>query len=337
MRAAFITAPGPADTITAGDLPVPRRGPTDVLVAVEAAAVNPVDAFVRSGRWPTPLPLPFVVGRDLVGTVAEGDDAGLFAPGQRVWANSLGHAGRQGVTAGYAVVPADRLYRLPEGADPVQAVASLHPAATAFLGLHRRARVRAGDTVLAGGAAGSVGRCVVQFAALAGCRVIATARPQDHALCRRLGAASVFDYRDPDLSAAVLAAAPDGVDLHWDTSGQGPLSAAVELTRSGGRILVTAGREPHPPTSLWPLYTRDISVTGFVISRATAAELADAAGAISARLAAGGFGIDVTGVLPLERTAEAHARVEAGERGRLVIRVAPPPPPAPPPPAQQAR
>jgi NADPH:quinone reductase-like Zn-dependent oxidoreductase len=319
MRAAFITAPGPAETIAVAGLPVPQRGPTDVLVAVQAVAVNPVDTFVRAGRWPTPLPLPFVVGRDLVGTVAEGDDAGLFAPGERVWSNSLGHGGRQGAAAEFAVVPAGRLYRLPDGTDPVQAVASLHPAATAFLGLHRRAHVRAGDTVLIGGAAGSVGRCAVQFATRAGGRVIATARPPDHDLCRRLGADAVFDYRDPGLAEEVLAAAPDGVDLHWDTSGRGPLSGAVELTGPGGRILITAGRDPQPPASLWPLYTRDLTVTGFVISRATAADLADAAAAINARLANGGFGVDVSEVLPLARTAEAHARVEAGQPGRLVI------------------
>jgi NADPH:quinone reductase-like Zn-dependent oxidoreductase len=75
---------------------VPVPGPADVLVAVETVAVNQVDTHIRSGRWQTPMPFPFVVGRDLVGTVAEGDAAGIFAPGERVWASSLGHAGRQG-------------------------------------------------------------------------------------------------------------------------------------------------------------------------------------------------------------------------------------------------
>lgn len=322
MRAAYIPAPGPAEVITCGDLPVPARGPTDVLVATAAVAVNHVDTFVRSGRWPTPLPLPFVVGRDLTGTVAVGDDAGLLRPGERVWCNSLGHGGRQGAAAEYAVVPAARLYRLPDGVDPVRAVAALHPAATAFLGLHRRARVTAGDTVLVGGAAGSIGRCAVQFAAAAGCRVIATARPGDHDLCRRLGAGTVLDYRDPELADRVLAAAPGGVDLHWDTSGRVPLAVALGLVSPGGTILLTAGREPQPELSTWPLYTRDVTVTGFVISRATAADLAAAAVAINRRLRADGFAVEVADVLPLERTAEAHARVEAGQRGRIVIQVA---------------
>jgi NADPH:quinone reductase-like Zn-dependent oxidoreductase len=324
MRAAFITATGPPDAIVAGELPAPAPGPADVLVAVEAVAVNQVDTYIRGGRWRTAMPFPFVVGRDLVGTVAEGDRAGIFAPGDRVWANSLGYAGRQGATAEYAVVPADRLYRLPDNADPVAAVASLHPAATAFVGLHHRAHLRADQTVLVGGGAGSVGGCAVRLAAAAGARVIATARAEDHERCRRLGADAVFDYRDQALAEHVLSAAPGGVDVHWDTSGHGQLDSAAAMVRPGGRILVTAGRQPQPPTPWWPLYTRDISVIGFVISRATTAELADAARTINAHLTGPGFAVSVAGVLPLEETRQAHAEVESGRRGRLVIQVTAP-------------
>jgi NADPH:quinone reductase-like Zn-dependent oxidoreductase len=321
MRAAFVTAPGPPESIVIGELPVPVPGPADVLVAVEAVAVNQVDTHVRAGRWPTPMAFPFVVGRDLVGTVAWADQAGLFRLGERVWSNSLGYAGRPGATAQYAVVAADRLYRWPRGLPAEATVACLHPAATAYLGLWHRAKVRAGDTVLVGGAAGSIGRCVLALASAAGMRVVATARPSDHELCRRLGAAEVFDYQDPDLVSQVLSVVPDGVDLHWDTSGRGELSAAIAMARPGGQVLIIAGRDTQPPTSLWPMYTKDLSVTGFVISRATSAELASAARGINAQLSLSGFEVDVRDVLPLERTAEAHARLEAGQTGRLVIQV----------------
>ncbi len=123
MRAAYITELGPADAIRVGELPVPAIGPTDVLVRVEVVAVDPVDTMVRSGAYPTPTPFPFVVGRDLVGTVAVAPPgAAGFAPGDRVWCNSLGHGGRQGSFAGYAPVPAERLYHLPAAVDPVAEV-----------------------------------------------------------------------------------------------------------------------------------------------------------------------------------------------------------------------
>jgi hypothetical protein len=105
MRAAYVTELGAADAIRVGELPVPAAGPTDVLVRVEVVAVNPVDTMVRSGAYPTPTPFPFVIGRDLVGTVAvAAPGAAGFAPGDRVWCNSLGHGGRQGSFAEYAVV-----------------------------------------------------------------------------------------------------------------------------------------------------------------------------------------------------------------------------------------
>ncbi|MZD56159.1 alcohol dehydrogenase catalytic domain-containing protein, partial [Streptomyces sp. SID5606] len=162
MRAAYIDAVGPADAIRHGPLPVPPAGPTDVLVRVCAVAVDPVDTFVRSGAYATPLPLPFVVGRDLVGEVAHaGPGAAGFTPGQRVWCNSLGHAGRQGSFAEYAAVAADRLYAAPPGVDAEHLVAAAHPAASAWLALFRHGRLRAGETVYVGGGAGNVGGAAV--------------------------------------------------------------------------------------------------------------------------------------------------------------------------------
>jgi len=117
-------------------------------------AANPVDAFVRSGRYPTVVTFPFVLGRDLVGTVAAcGPDAG-FRVGDRVWANSLGHDGRQGTFAVYAAVPAERCYRLSGGIDPELAVAAAHPATTAYLAWFVHACLHAGQCVYLGGGAG---------------------------------------------------------------------------------------------------------------------------------------------------------------------------------------
>ena len=322
MRAAFFSEPGPAEAIVVGELPVPVPGPTDVLVAVEVAVINPVDTLIRSGRWPTLMPLPFVTGRDLVGTVTAASAGSGFAPGDRVWSNSLGHAGRQGACAEYAVVPGDRLYPLPDGAVAAEAAAAFHSAATAFIGLHHRARARAGQTILVGGAAGGIGSALVRFASEAGLRVIATARPGDHARCLDLGASAVFDFGDPGLAGQVLQVAPGGADIHWDTSGRMPLNAMEPMTASGGKIIVTAGAEPQPPgTSLLPIFTRDISVIGFVISLATTTELADAAHAINRHLASGGLTTTTASVIPLGKTAEAHALVESRQPARAIIQI----------------
>jgi len=112
---------------------VPSPGPTDVLVRVEMVAANPVDTFIRSGRYPTPTPFPFVVGRDLIGTIAAAGDGSHFSAGDEVWCNSLGHEGRRGSFAEYAVAPQERCDRMPPGVDRAVLVAIAHPAATAYL------------------------------------------------------------------------------------------------------------------------------------------------------------------------------------------------------------
>lgn len=198
-----------------------------------------------------------------------------------------------------------------------------HSAATAFIGLHHRAGARTGQTILVGGAAGGIGTALVRFASEAGLRVIATARPGDHARCRELGAEAVFDFDDLTLADRVLEAAPGGVDIHWDTSGRMPLNSLAAMTAFGGKIMVTTGAGPQPAgTSLLPVLTRDITLIGFIISLATAAELADAAHAINRHLPGGGFpAMKGTAAMPLEKAAEAHALIETRQISRALIEI----------------
>ncbi|UQW99955.1 NADPH:quinone reductase [Streptomyces sp. RerS4] len=326
MRAAYIDELGPPDVIRHGELPPPVPGDDEVLVDVEVTAVNHVDTFVRSGAWRTPVPFPFVIGRDLVGTVvAAGPGAPGFAPGDRVWCNSLGHAGRQGAAAERVAVPVDRLYHLPAGVDAVDAVALAHPAATAHLALFTHGRVRSGETVLVLGAAGNVGSAAVVMAARAGARVIAVASGRDAAYVRSLGASHAVDYRADDVPALIREVAPDGVDLHIDTSGRNDLETAVDLLASRGRIVILAGLRTRPVLPAGALYLQDRSVHGFAISHARASELADAAANINRLLAEGVLKPHATEVLPLSEAGTAHRRLDAGEvRGKLVLRVADP-------------
>ncbi|MET9885291.1 NADPH:quinone reductase [Streptomyces sp. NPDC006430] len=314
MRAAFIEELGPAENIRYGEIAPPTPGPTDVLVAVEAVSVNPVDTFVRSGLFRTPVDFPFVIGRDLVGTVvAAGPGAAGFAVGDRVWCNSLGHGGRQGAAAEQAVVPVDRLYPLPAEVDPVEAVAVVHPAATAYLALFTHGRVRPGETVLVAGAAGNVGSALIVMAVEAGARVVATASARDAAYCRSLGAETVLDYKDPDLVSRIREFDPRGIDVHVDTSGTNDLATAVEVLAPRGRIVLLAGARSQPVLPAGPLYMKDGAVLGFVISHATTAELAEAAGAISRLLANGRLRARSIERAPLSEAARTHRRIEDGE------------------------
>ncbi|GLF99432.1 NADPH:quinone reductase [Streptomyces yaizuensis] len=321
MRAAYLEQFGPPDVIRYGELPDPEPGPNDVLVDVAVAAVNHVDTFVRSGAWRTPVPLPFVVGRDLAGTVAAaGPGAVGFAPGDRVWCNSLGYAGRQGAAAERAVVPADRLYRLPDGVDPADAAAVAHPAATAHLALFVHGRLRAGETVVVLGAGGNVGSALVLMAARAGARVVAVAHPRDTDRLVALGAAHTVDYRADGLTERLRELAPDGVDLFLDTSARNDLESAVDLLARRARIVLLAGLHTRPVLPAGKLYVKDCSLVGFAISQATGDELAGAARGLNRLLADGSLRPRRIEPMPLRAAAEAHRLVEEGKvAGKVVL------------------
>jgi NADPH:quinone reductase-like Zn-dependent oxidoreductase len=321
MRAAYVEAPGTADAIRVGELPVPRPGPTDVLVRVQAVALDPVDTIIRAGRYHTPIPLPFIVGRDLVGTVAEvGSPALGFAVGERVWCNSLGHDGRQGSFAEYGVVPVERLYRLPNGMDPEVVVAVAHPAATAYLAWFVHARLQPGETVYVGGAGGNVGMAALEMGVLVGARVIAGARPADHERCLAAGATAAVDFGDPHLGERLAELAPDGLDIVWDTSGHHELIGEAGLLAPGARVVVTAARRSEFAVPLKAMYQRDASVIGFVLSRASARQLSDAAALINRMLSDGTLTTRISERLPLGETAAVHRRIEAGDiDGRVLL------------------
>jgi NADPH:quinone reductase-like Zn-dependent oxidoreductase len=321
MRAAYIEHVGPPEAITYGELPDPLGGPTDVLVDLIATTVNPVDTMVRSGAFPTSTPFPFIVGRDAVGTVASvGDGVEEFRAGDRVWTNSLGHDGRQGAAAHRLVVPVDRLYPLPLGVDPLAAVALVHPAATAYLGLFVHGRVGPGDVVAVAGAAGNVGAAMVVLAREAGARVVAIAAAADAAYCDDLGAELVLDAAG-DLVDDMRRAFPAGIDVFLDPSGRNDVETVLPILALRGRMVVLAGGAARPVLPIDTLYTHDRSVVGFVISHATASELADAARSINHHIEVGNLQPRTIENVRLADVAVAHRLVESGPmRGvRLVV------------------
>ncbi|MFC7618971.1 alcohol dehydrogenase catalytic domain-containing protein [Microlunatus sp. GCM10028923] len=314
-RAAYVNQPGPPESIMVGSLPVPPLGDDQVLIRVEVVAVNHVDTFIRSGAYRTPLPYPFVIGRDLAGTViATGPSVAWPAPGARVWCNSLGHGGRQGSFAEFVVADAERVYPLPAGVPGERAVAVAHAAATAHLGLHREARVRPGETVLVDGAAGAVGSAAVRLAAAAGARTIAVSSAGGLAAAERSGADRILARDDLDRL-------DEGVDVWWDASGRLDAARVLPAMNLGGRLVVIAGLDHIASFPLGALYTRDLSLHGFAISNASAAELRAAADMINSLLAAGGLDTEVYATLPLDRAAEAHRLVEQGVPGKILVRI----------------
>ena len=138
MKAAFIRQTGPSSVIDYGELPTPEPKAGEVLVRLAAAAVNPVDAFIRGGQVAMTLPFPFVIGRDLAGVVERiGAAVTRFKPGDRVWCNNQGIDGRQGTFAEFSAVREDLLYAMPDTMVFADMVALVHSGLTVCLGLDR--------------------------------------------------------------------------------------------------------------------------------------------------------------------------------------------------------
>ena len=318
MRAAFIREVGPPDSIVVGELADPVPGPRQALVRVRACAVNPIDTYVRSGAVAMPLPFPYVVGCDLAGeVVAVGADVDGLRPGMRVWGSNQGLLGRQGTFAELAAIDDRWLYPTPDGVSDVDAAAAALVSITAHLGLVREAAVTAGETVFVNGASGGVGSAVVQIARALGARVIGTAgAAEKRAAVARLGAEAVLDYRDPDLPGAVRRIVADGVDVWWETQREPDFDLAIGLLAERGRMVLMAGRDARPQFPVGPFYVKGCRLLGFVMFKADAATQAAAAADINRWLAHGTLRVPVDRVLPLDRTAEAHALQESATIGR---------------------
>jgi NADPH2:quinone reductase len=321
MKAACIERTGPPEVIRVVELPAPKAWRGEVVVRVKAAAVNPIDTYVRAGTVAMPLPMPFIVGCDLAGeVVAVGPGVDGLAVGDRVWGSNQGLLGRQGCFAELAAVEAKWLSKTPAGVSDRDAAAGALVGITAHLGLVTHSRLTAGETIFVNGGSGGVGSMVVQIAKRLGARVVATAS-HDAGVARLAGygADAVIDRRrcgDREaFAAAVRAAAPGGVNVWWEALREPDFDQILSLIAERGRIILMAGREARPTLPVGPFYVKEATLTGFVMFKASWQEQAACAADLN-RWMAGGLRAPIGAVMPLADTAAAHRLQEEGTIGR---------------------
>lgn len=317
MKAAFINATGGPESIVVADFPDPTPGPGQVRVKVRAAAVNPIDLYIRSGAIPMPMGFPYIVGADLAGTVESlGPGTTGFQVGDRVWASNQGLMGRQGCTAELAVVDAEWLHHTPKNMKDPDAAAWALVGITAHLGLFERAALKAGESVYISGGSGGIGTIAIQMAKAAGARVACTAGTAEKTeLCRSLGADVVINYKHDDLVARLREFSEEGVDVWLETQREPDLDTIVSLLRKRGRLVLMAGRTARPVFPVGPFYTRNASILGFAMFNASAAEQAKCAADMNQWAAAGRLKAIIGRTFPLSETAEAHRFLEASTIG----------------------
>jgi NADPH2:quinone reductase len=319
MKAAFLEAPGPADVIRYGDLPRPAIAERAVLVRVGAAALNPIDVYIRSGAVAMPLPKPFITGTDLAGVVEDvGPGVQRFKVGDRVWGSNQGVLGRQGTCTEYAAVSEDWLYPAPEGVPDTDAAACALVGITAHLGLFRCAHLRGGETVFVNGGTGGVGSMVVQMARAVEAKVITTVGSAEKAdICRSWGADLVLNYKTDDVPTAIRNfTGGQGVQVWYETQREPDFSRMVDLLSKRGRMIVMAGRQAQPLFPVGPFYTKDLSLFGFAMFNATPEEQRACAVDINRWLADKKLRPLIGKTFPLSETAAAHRLLEENTLGK---------------------
>ena len=248
--------------------PEPGRG--EVVVEVEAAALNFFDILLCRGEYQERPDLPFTPGGEISGTVREAGEGTGMRGGQRVIATPPLPRG------GYAqkvAVPESSVFQVPDSMPYEKAAALPITYQTAHVALHHRARLEAGETVLVHAGAGGVGSAAVQIAKAAGARVIATAGgPEKVEVCEGLGAEVAIDYREENFVEVVKEATEGrGADVIFDPVGGDVFDGSRRCVAFEGRIVVigfAGGRIAEAPTNHvlvknysvvgmhWGLYTR---------------------------------------------------------------------------------
>jgi NADPH2:quinone reductase len=308
MKAAYLEETGSVDQIRYGEFPRPNAEPHQVLVRVGAVAVNPIDTYIRGGANYFPLPMPYIVGCDLAGTIeATGADVKQFSVGDRVWGSNQGIFGRQGSFAEYAAVDECWLYPTPATVSDEDAAAGALVGITAHLGLFLRGQLKENEILMVNGGSGGVGSMVIQMAKATGARVIATAGSEEKlAACRQSGADLAIDYNAENLEEQVREFAPEGVDIYWEISREPDLDRGIGLLANWGRMILMAGREAKPSFPVGPFYSKSCSLLGLVLFAVSAEQQRASAVDINRFLESGQLRPRIDRVLPMAETLAAH-------------------------------
>lgn len=328
MRAWRVVEHGePVDVLKRADVPVPSPAAGEVLLAVRAVAVNFPDALLARGQYQVQPDLPFVPGIELCGdVVALGDGAGEsgLAVGDRVVGSKIG------VLSQYAAVPVDAVRCAPTELDDAQAAALTIAYQTAWFGLHRRAALQAGETLLVHAAAGGVGTAACQLGAAAGARVVGVVGSEAKAeVARAAGAEHVLvrDAEGGNVAAAVKELTGGaGADVVFDPVGGSSFEQSTRCIAFEGRIVVVGFASGEiPPVRANHALVKNYSVLGlhWALYQQRRPDLVAAAHAELTRLAESGrlrpVVEDVVGFDDAPRAAQRLA--DGRTTGRLVIRV----------------
>ncbi len=330
MHAILMRAAGGPEVLEPGEIPRPAiERPGQILVALRAAGVNPVDTKLRSRGTFFPDRMPAVLGCDGAGVVeAVGERVQRFRPGDEVYFCSGGIGGHPGNYAEYAVVDETAAALKPASVDFTAAAAVPLVAITAWESLYDRGRLQAGQRTLIHAGAGGVGHVAIQLARLRDAWVCTTVSARKTDFVLGLGAHEAIPYKDRDFVEAVLSwSGGEGADLVLDTVGGETFERSFRAARFYGDLVTLL--QPGPGVDWNEARIRNLRISLELMLTPLLHELPQARqhhGEILEECARlideGRLHVHVSETFPLEQAAAAHRRIEAGGvTGKLVLTI----------------
>lgn len=317
MKAIRVHSFGEPDVLKWEEAPEPSVGPGQVLVRVRANGVNPVETYIRTGKY-GPQKFPYTPGNDSAGVVeAVGTGVKNFKPGDRVYTDKT-------ITGSYAeltLADAAYVHPLPQRATFQQGAGVGIVGGTAYRGLFQRGRGLAGETVLVHGATGGVGVSAVQLARAAGMNVVATSSSdKGRKFALEQGAHHATDHDITQRADEVKSLTDgNGFDLILEMAADKNLASDLTAVGRGGRIVVIGARgkiEIDPRETMG----READILGLMLFGATPVEHRAMYSALTAAMEAGTFRPVIGLELPLAEAARAHREIMEGEQfGKIVL------------------
>ena len=318
MKAIRVHQNGEPDVLKLEEVPDPKPMPGQVVVKTRAIGINPVETYIRSGKYPVKVPFPYTPGADAAGTIESvGPGVTKYKPGDRVYTAGT-------ITGAYAektLADVKTVHPLPANATFQQGAALGVPYATAFYGLFFRGQPRFGETVLVHGASGGVGTAAAQLARAAGLIVIGTASTdKGRQLVSENGAHHVLDHSAPDyLQKLMDLTSGRGVAIILEMAAHLNLGKDLTVLTKHGRVIVI-GNRGEVTINLRDAMSRDADIRSMTIMNASDEELAQIHAALVAGLENGTLRPVIGREIPLAQAPEGHRAVlEPGAYGKIVL------------------
>lgn len=323
MRAIRVHEFGAPEVMQIEDIPDPVAGGGEVVVKIEAAGVNPVDTYVRSGVYGTLPDLPYTPGGDAAGVVESvGDGVDGFAPGDRVYMAAIAGGGHSGALAEKVAVATNKIFHLPDSASFEAGAALGVPYGTAYYGLHMRGEAKSGQSVFIHGASGAVGTAVVQMARDLGMTVIGSAgTDKGKQLVLDQGAHHVVDHTTDGYIDEVRAlTGGNGPNLILEMLANVNLAKDLDVAAKYGRIVIIGNRgeiQINPRMTMM----KNLDVVGLALPNAGPDGMAEIYAGIRKGLDGGYLNPVIGRKMPLAEAAAAHhAVLEPGAFGKIVLK-----------------